>query len=200
MAWQLAGNYFENCSCDVLCPCITSPTLGPADQDQCLMTMAYRIYSGQIEDLDVSGCTIVLVAETPAVMSDGDWRVGLIIDDAASEAQAEALGRVFTGELGGPMAELGALIGERLGVERAPIDYEDDGTTHRVKIGEMIDIEIEDYVARGKEGPMTVTSAPHPANSTLTIARASHAKVDAFGLSWDNAGKNGHAAPFSWSG
>jgi hypothetical protein len=199
MSFAIEGTYFENCSCDVLCPCITSPTLGPADQEHCLPTMAFHVASGEVEGLDVSGHTIVLVAETPAVMSEGNWRVGLIIDDAASDDQATALTRVFGGELGGPMAAFAPLIGELLGVERAPLSFEEDGTSHRLKVGDMVHLEVEDYVVEGADTPMTLTGAPHPANSTLTIAHTSKATVNAFGMSWDNAGKNGHSAPFNWS-
>jgi hypothetical protein len=39
----------------------------------------------------------------------------------------------------------------------------------------------------------------NPANSTLTIARATVSRVNAFGLQFDNTGKNGHSAPFSWA-
>jgi len=31
MAWQLQGRYFENCSCDMVCPCVTSGMTMPAD-------------------------------------------------------------------------------------------------------------------------------------------------------------------------
>ena len=34
MAWQIAGTYFETCSCDVACPCTASLALG-ADNDYC---------------------------------------------------------------------------------------------------------------------------------------------------------------------
>lgn len=44
-----------------------------------------------------------------------------------------------------------------------------------------------------------LTGMFHPANSTLTIAKANRSRVSAFGLSFANEGKNGHSAPFSWS-
>jgi hypothetical protein len=28
MAWQIAGTYFETCSCEVVCPCTASLALG----------------------------------------------------------------------------------------------------------------------------------------------------------------------------
>src|SRR6185437_13924321 len=91
------------------------------------------------------------VADTPKVMTDGNWRLGVFIDAAASDDQAEKLGAVFSGQLGGPMAALAPLVGEPLGVERAPIEVRENGLKHSVKIGDAIDFEIEDVVPFGVE-------------------------------------------------
>ena len=149
----------------------------------------------------MSDHTVLIVADTPALMADGNWRVGMIIDEGASSEQADALGRVFSGQLGGPMAAVHPLVGEMLGLERAPIEYSDDGRRHRLKVADAIDIEIEDFVPpQTPDGEVArLTGMLHPANSTLTIARAARSRVSAFGMEWDNSGKNGHSAPFSWS-
>jgi hypothetical protein len=88
-----------------------------------------------------------------------------------------------------------------LGVEVAPIDYVDEGRRHRVRIGDFVEIEIEDFVPpQTPEGEVSkLTGILHPANSTLTIARATASQVRAFGLVFSNVGKNGHSAPFSWA-
>jgi hypothetical protein len=201
MAWQLQGTYFENCSCDMVCPCTTSGLTMPADYDRCRAVLAFHVDSGTVEDVDVSGLTVAVLADTPPLMADGNWRVGLLVDAAASQEQAEKLGAVFAGQLGGPMAMLAPLFGEMLGVQTAPIDYTDDGRRHRVRIGDAVDIEIEDFVPpQTPEGPVEqLTGIFHPANSTLTIARATASRVNAFGLQFDNTGKNGLSAPFSWA-
>ena len=52
-----------------------------------------------------------------------------VMDGAASEPQAGALGRVLGGELGGPPAMLGPLIGDIAGIEQAPVEWrQSDGT------------------------------------------------------------------------
>ena len=201
MVWHLEGTYFENCSCDMVCPCTTSGLTMPADQDRCQVVLAFHVGQGEIDDVNVGGKTVVIVADTPQVMSDGNWRVGVVMDAAASPEQAEKLGAVFAGKAGGPMALLSPLITEMLGMEFAPIDYVDDGRRHSIKVGELIDIEIEDFVAPGNPSGEVerMTGIFHPANSTLTIAKANRSRVDAFGLSFANVGKNGHSAPFSWA-
>jgi hypothetical protein len=200
MTWNLEGSYFESCSCDTPCPCTVSLALG-ADRDYCRAVLAFNIKSGDVEGVDVGGVGAALIADTPKVMSEGGWKVGLYIDEAASEEQAGALGRVFSGELGGPPAALGPLLGEFLGVERAPMEFHEEGLTHALKIGDAVDIEIEDVVPFGIETgePAKLTGIFHPAGDTLTIATATRANVNGFGISYE--GKTGFSAPqFTWAG
>ena len=128
MSWNLDGSYFETCSCDVICPCTASLSLG-ATNDRCKVVLVFNVKSGEVDGTDVSGLTVAAVADTPKVMSDGNWRLGVVIDEAASDEQAEKLGGVFSGALGGPMEALGPLVGENLGVERAPIEVNEEGLT-----------------------------------------------------------------------
>lgn len=177
MAWKLEGTYFESCSCEVVCPCTASLALG-ADYDRCRVTLVFSVTDGEVDGTDVSGLTVAAVADTPKVMSDGNWRLGVFIDDAASEEQAEKLGAVFGGQLGGPMEALAPLIGENLGLERAPIEVREEGLRHSVKIGDAVDVEIEDVVPFGVESgePARMSGIFHPAGSELTIAKATRAR------------------------
>ena len=200
MAWRIDGTYFESCNCDMLCPCTWSGLTAPATNDRCNVVLAYHIGSGEVDGVDVSGLNFAIVADTPKVMSDGGWRVGVYLDNAASAAQADKLTAVVSGQLGGPPAMLSPLIGEMLGVESASFDYGEDGRTHRVSIGDAVDVEVEDYVAGAMAEPVRLTNVFHPSNTTLTVAPATRATVNAFGVSYGRAGESGFAAPFSWSG
>ena len=201
MAWRLDGTYFENCSCDMVCPCTTSGLTMPADQDRCRVVLAFHVDRGEYDGVDLSDKTVVLVADTPPVMAEGNWRLGVVMDAAASAEQAAGLGAIFGGQAGGPLAGLAPLITEMLGMETAAIDYSDDGRRHSLKVGDFIDIEIEDFVPpQTPDGEVTkLTGVFNPANSTVTVAKASKGRVNVFGLSFDNDGKNGHSAPFSWA-
>src|SRR3954449_6399705 len=200
MAWNLEGSYFETCSCDVICPCTASLAFG-ATNDYCRVVLVFHVKQGDVEGTDVSGLTVAAVAETPKVMTDGNWRLGVFIDSAASDEQAEKLGGVFSGALGGPMEALGPLVGENLGVERAAIEVHEDGLTHSVKIGDAVDFEIEDVVPFGVESgqPARLVGIFHPAGSELTIAKAGDSKVSAFGLEPAIAGQSAFSTAFSWS-
>jgi hypothetical protein len=199
MAWNVEGTYFETCSCEVVCPCTTSLALG-ADYDRCRATLVFNITRGEVEGTDVSGLKIAAIIDTPKVMSEGNWRLGVFIDAAASDEQAERLGAVFGGQLGGPMEALGPLVSENLGVEHAPIEVREEGLRHSVKIGDAVDFEIEDVVSFGVESgePARLTGIFHPAGSELTISKATRSRINAFGIQYE--GKAGFSTSrFAWS-
>jgi hypothetical protein len=199
MSWKLEGSYFETCSCDVICPCTASLALG-ATNDRCKAMLVFNVQSGEVDGTDVSGQTVAAIADTPKVMSEGNWRLGVFIDAAASDEQAEKLGAVFSGALGGPMEALGPLVGENLGVERLPIEVHEDGLKHSIRIGEAVDFEIEDVVPFGVETgePARVTGIFHPAGSELNVAHATRSRIDAFGIQYE--GKAAFStSQFSWA-
>ena len=198
MAWNLEGTYFETCSCELMCPCNFSFDHG-ATYDYCRVTLVFDIATGDVEGTDVSGRKLAVIADTPKVMTDGNWRLGLFVDDGATDEQVDKLAAVFGGQKGGPMAGLAPLVGEVLGVERAPFDVQQDGLAHSVKIGDAIDFEVEDIVPFGIESgqPAQLTGIFHPVGSELTAAEAKRSSIDAFGIQYE--GKSGLSAPFSWA-
>jgi hypothetical protein len=200
MDWQLSGTYFENCNCDVTCPCAVSGFTVPGDHERCIVLLAFHVDSGEIDGVDVSGLSYAVLADAPGAMAEGNWRVGLLMDAAASLEQASALAAVASGQRGGAPAAFNPFVGELLGMESATIEYSDDGPRHSVRIGDLADVEIEDFVPEGASEPTRLTGVPHPVSTVLTAARATRSKVRAFGIELDAVGKNGHAAPFSWTG
>jgi hypothetical protein len=199
MSWSVKGTYAETCSCELMCPCNLSLDHG-ATYDYCRVTLVFNVTEGEIEGTDVSGLKVAAIADTPKVMTEGNWRLGMFIDENASDEQADLLGKVFGGQLGGPMAALGPLVGEVLGVERVPIEVVNDGLRHSVRIGSVIDFEIEDIVPFGKEDgqPVRFDGMFHPVGSNLTMAEATRTNIDAFGIAYE--GKTGlSTSGFSWA-
>ena len=199
MSWNINGSYFETCSCNVVCPCTASLALG-ATLDRCKVTLVFHVRDGDVNGTDVAGLTVAAIVDTPKVMTDGNWRVGVFIDAAASDEQAEKLGGVFSGALGGPMASLGPLISENLGVQRLPIEVREEGLRHSVRIGDAVDFEIEDVVPFGVETgqPAKLTGIFHPAASELNVARATRSDINGFGIAYE--GKAAFStSQFSWS-
>ena len=135
-----------------------------------------------LEGTDVSGSVVAAVADTPKVMTDGDWRMGVLIDE------------------GGPMEALSPLVGENLGMERPQIDIDEDGLRHSIKIGDSVDVEVEDIVPFGVETgkPARLTGIFHPAGSELNVAHTTRSHVNAFGMEFET--KSGFSTSnFSWA-
>jgi hypothetical protein len=182
-----------------MCPCNLSLNHG-ATYDFCRVTLAFNIREGEVNGTDIAGRKVVAIADTPKVMTDGNWRLGVFIDDQASDDQFDKLVQVFGGQLGGPMAALTPLVGQMLGVERAAIEIDDDGLRHSVRVADAIDFEIEDIVPFGIETgqPVRFDGMFHPVGSNLTMAEARRSRINAFGINYE--GKTGlSTAEFAWS-
>ena len=199
MSWNVKGSYAETCSCELMCPCNLSFDHG-ATYDYCRATLAFSIREGEVEGTDVRGRRVVAIIDTPKVMTDGNWRLGMFVDDQADDDQFDKLVKVFGGQLGGPMAALAPLVGEIVGIERAEIEISDEGLLHRVRVGDVIEFQVEDIVPFGKEDgqPVRFDGMFHPAGANLTMAKARSSRIDAFGIRYE--GKTGlSTSEFSWA-
>src|SRR2546429_4562217 len=101
MAWNLTGSYVETCSCELMCPCNLSFDHG-ATYDYCRVTLVFNVGEGKVEGTDVGGHPVAMIADTPKVMTEGNWRGGLFVDETASDEQVQKLGGVFPAPLGRP--------------------------------------------------------------------------------------------------
>ena len=82
------------------------------------------------------------------------WKAVVFVDERATAEQESALLKLFTGQLGGAVADLAGLIGEVVAVERAPITFTVDGGKGRLTIGELVDAEMVPFV--GATGNPTI--------------------------------------------
>lgn len=203
MKWKISGDYFENCSCDVVCPCLVSPmaplTSKPT-KGVCEVAMIFHIDKGVAGKTVLDGLNVALVAYTPGPMAQGGWKVGAYIDQRASDEQMEALGAIFGGSAGGPMAGFTPLISENLGAEKAVINYRNEGKQRSVEIANIMHMSVHalpslapDEEIRGATG--------HPFNPTDLVFAVGDEKSTfaGHGMRWDNSGRNGHYAEISWS-
>jgi hypothetical protein len=150
MAYRLEGSLLEVCDCKVLCPCWIGED---PDNGTCDSALAYRFDTGTIDGVDVSGLSLGLAAHIPGNVLKGNFRVILFIDERATPQQEQALIQAFTGKLGGPLADYAQLFGEVVGIERAPIAFEVEQGQGRLRIGTVVEAELEPY--RGATGAPT---------------------------------------------
>jgi hypothetical protein len=134
-AWSLKGDVLENCSCEVVCPGHFS-FRNRCTHDYCRAVWAFRVRTGVHGPIDLSGLNLVVIGDTPPYMIDGDWKVGIYLDERCDDGQARALERIYTGEDGGPWATLSRFVGTRLPTRRVSIGFEEDseGRPCRVEI------------------------------------------------------------------
>jgi len=200
--WQANGQYYETCSCDFICPCITGHMSVPPTHGSCTFAMAFQIERGTYGTLSLDGLGFVVLGFTPAEMAKGDWSVGVVADNRATAEQREAIVAIASGGAGGPMSALAGLVGKFLGVESAPIRFERDGVSWEVKAGSAVDMGARGAMGLNPESrePLYIENTGHPASTRMALARATKSHVQALGLKWDETSgrNNGHYAPFSW--
>jgi hypothetical protein len=190
MAYHLEGRLLEVCNCRVLCPCWIGED---PDNGTCDTIVAWHFDKGTVEDVDVSGSTIAAVAHIPGNILQGNWRAAIYINESASKAQEEALLKVYTGKLGGPVADLVSLIGEVVSVERAHITFDVQGGKGTIKIGEVAYAELEPYTgATGGATTLIDTVFSTVPGAPVFVGKSPHyrSKNAALGIDLDLQGHN----------
>lgn len=146
MAYQLEGDLLEVCDCRVLCPCWIGedPDFGTCDA-----IVAYSLKKGTVDGTDVAGLSLALMCHIPGNILKGNWRVAVYVDERATKQQEEALLNVWTGKLGGPVADLAKLVGEVVAVQRAPITFNVKEGQGVLKIGSVAEAVMDPYKGPG---------------------------------------------------
>jgi hypothetical protein len=198
--WQISGEYFEACSCDSVCPCPTSGLAAQPTKGFCDAGLVFNVQRGRHGTTTLDGLSFAVLLHTPGPMIQGNWTVGLVVDERASKEQRDALTTIASGQGGGPMAALGPLISTFGGVEAKPIKIESSGMRRSVSIPGMLDIAVEGIPGANQGEPIWLDNVGHPAATRLALAKASRSHMHGFGIDWDDtSGKNnGHFAPFAW--
>ena len=201
--WHLTGDYFETCSCDVVCPCLVSsaaPLTAKPTQGICDVALAFHIDQGEYDGVPLDGLNVVVAAHVPGAMADGNWTLAAYLDERADDRQAAALEAIFGGAEGGPMAAFAPLVARHLGVRRAPIAYAVQGKTRSAEIPGVLRMSVDPLPTLHPGGEIWA-SAGHPvAPDRLALGVGGPGSTFAdHGMRWDNSGRNGHYAPISWS-
>jgi hypothetical protein len=193
MAYTIAGTYVAACNCRLLCPCPVDGTpTGP--DDTCTGSIVFSIRSGNLDGVDLGGVNFTLYNFFPSNLTAGNWKAGVVIDDGASDDQAQAIERIMSGEEGGPFADFAPLIGDFMGVERAGVSFS-GGDSPSYEVSGKTKVKFEPM--RGVDGsPTTSKNAMFGFAPEYQIGRAS-GQSNAFGLSYEAS--YGEAAEFEFS-
>jgi hypothetical protein len=190
--YELEGNLLEVCDCRVLCPCWIGED---ADNGTCDTILAYKMKKGNVNGTDVTGLSLALMAHIPGNILKGNWKVAVFVDDKATKAQEEALLGVWTGKLGGPVADLAKFVGEVVSVQRAPITFELNEGKGTLIVGSSAECVMEPYKGPGDR----VTTLNDSVFSTIPgspayVAKAQTYKRNTKDIGLPNVNLSGHNA------
>ena len=207
--WHIKGQWFDNCSCAVPCPCTFAQA---PDNGYCESVLFWHIERGHFGEVDLGGRSFVRVGRWEGDLWAGKVKgaAGVFIDDGADARQAEVLPLIFSGRVGGFMAQVAALFkeGRQLrGVERARITFEiaPDLSSWGVEIAGKVKA-----WAKAITGP---TSLPGkfpqltnpPGSETgpgqiVTWGKSTVCTVEAFGFKFQWTVNSSKHIPFDWTG
>jgi hypothetical protein len=176
MAYQLEGRLLEVCTCNILCPCWVGED---PDGGTCDGLFAWHFDKGSVNGTDVTGRTFGWIGHIPGNILEGNWRIVVFLDEDVTDEQEQALLDVWTGKLGGPIADLAQLIGEVVSIERVPIEFTVEGVKGTVKFGDAASANLEPYKgATGESTTLNDTIFTTIPGSPAYVGKAEHYRVD----------------------
>ncbi|HLB61159.1 MAG TPA: DUF1326 domain-containing protein [Actinomycetota bacterium] len=185
----MQGEYRSVCWCDVICPCAVGGK--PSHESgTCMGVAAFRIDSGNLDDVDLSGVSWGFFNLFPGTVTDGNWTIGMVIDEGASDGQVEALGRIASGQEGGPFGDMAALIGTALDPIRGKVEVTDAGGSIA---GNAFTVE----PFRGVDGNPTMMKNAMLGFAPETLIATGSGHVDIFGHAFDT--RWGEGGQLDWS-
>lgn len=140
--YEVEGRLLEVCNCEAICPCWVGQD---PDNGTCDSILAWAVDRGTVRGVDVSDRVVGLSVHIPGNVLAGNWKAVVYVDDRCSQEQQDALLSVFTGQLGGAIADLTALIGEVIAVERVPISCTVEEGEGVLKFGDAAEAHMESF-------------------------------------------------------
>jgi hypothetical protein len=190
MAYSVEGQLLEACSCGGPCPCWVGDD---PDGGTCDTVIAYHYDKGHINDVDVAGLTLALVAHVPGNILKGNWSVAVHVDKKATPQQKEAILAAHTGKLGGPLADLAPLIGKVLGVYDVPIEFDLKEGKGTIRVGDAVSADMQPYTdAQGRPTKLVDSIFSTIPGSPAYVGKAMSYRVNIpeHKMKWEFNGRN----------
>jgi hypothetical protein len=170
------------------CPVDGLPT---GEGDQCHGVLVFDVREGNLDSTDLSGVPFALYNHFPSNLSSGDWKVGIVVDDAASDEQAEAIERIISGQEGGPFADFTPLIGDYVGMQRGNVSLT-NGSGSVANVGDFS----TEFLTGADGAPTTVSNAMFGFAPKFRVGKGS-GRFNIFGSSHDARYAEGAEFEFS---
>ena len=200
-SWRIRGDAIEACSCDIICSCNFGGSPSPG---LCEAIIGYQVQEGHHGDTQLNGLNFVLFLQMPGKVFDGNWTLGVYLDQRASEEQAGALGTILSGQAGGMFADLGGLIGTALPPKQVPISFDTVDGEHRISVPGLLEVGSERIPNPVPGAPPLDAKTSNLAlpifTGTVSVRRTSVFQLTDSALSWDHPGQSVNTGQFDYSG
>jgi hypothetical protein len=198
--WHIRGEFLISCNCDVFCPCVLSLGKARPSQGVCYSWFGFHIAGGRAGASKLDNLNVALLLEVPGLMEQGNWTLGLYLDEHASKSAAEALSRIFTGKAGGPIGWWSFMIATCLGSKRVPITFDTEGNGWRLTIPKIVEGVVEPIPGAAGDGCVRITNSRYWMTPEVVVSTGKRSRIRDWGRNWDFTGKSAEYGQFDWTG
>ena len=197
--WRMKGDAIGACSCDWGCPCNFD---APPTRGWCEGGYAFHINEGRYQDTKLDGLTIGFFIHSPAAIHLGNVTGYVLLDEKATLEQREALGRILSGELGGPFAVFASVLSKVIGPDFAPVEWRFDGPRSRVRFGNLAETSLGAIANRvsGAESGFSLKMTSGLLTDQAELMKSSVFRINHPELTYDHSGQYGETFQFNYSG
>jgi hypothetical protein len=178
------------------------PSLGRAQPTygSCHSWFGYHVEDGRFGDVSVSDLNVVMMLEVPGRMDEGNWTVAFYHDERASEAQRDALGRVFGGRAGGPSRWISRMIAREIAARVVPIRFNGGDREWLFEIPRILEGTIEAEPGLAGDGLVRLTNSRYWMSPDVVIGRGKRSRFRDHGRNWNFTAQSAEYGRFDWSG
>jgi hypothetical protein len=200
--WTMKGSLLGACNCDWGCPCNfdAPPTYG-----HCEGMYTWVVREGRYGDVSLDGVVFGWGGRSPGPLHEGHGTAVVVIDEAASPEQREAIETLtHSAEAGLPFGIFASITETWLETLVTPIEVDLNGIDSKVKMGggDIFELELS-RIPNPVTGEKEELYLDKPTGFTATRAELGSSVVDRFGyesLSWDSADKYAEYSEFEYAG
>ena len=201
MAYRVRGTYLESCNCDAPCPCrrIDGRLGGRSTHGICDGALSWSVEDGKADTVDLGGLGVVLAARYSDDVEGSPWTFALFVDERGEADQRHALGRIFSGALGGNVLEhfpWAWKASDPLGVEPARIEIDHTRGSGWFRAGEKVSVRVSKPYA-GAETVTCVIPGHDREGRELVVDEL---QVDAGSLAYVYSGVCAYESTFDYAG
>jgi hypothetical protein len=201
VSYRVRGTYLESCNCDAPCPCrrIDGRAGGRSTHGICNGALSWSIEEGWADDVDLGGLGVVLASRYSDDEEGSPWTFALFVDEGGDAGQREALGRIFSGGLGGTALEhfpWAWKASDPLGVEPARIEIDHTPGRGWFRASKSVNVR----VSGAYRGPETVTCVIPGHDREGRELVVDQLRVETGELSFEYAGVCAYESTFDYVG